>query len=59
MTPFTGAQLLDALQVAIDEADRRSSPSAICLVDDGGHVLVYMRHPSGAANAVWRAVPLA
>ncbi|MEO3937105.1 heme-binding protein [Dermatophilaceae bacterium Soc4.6] len=62
--PFTLQHLLDALHTALAEADRRSIPSGICLVDDGGHVLLHARHPdapiaaadsalSKARTAVW------
>lgn len=64
MTPFTTTHLLDALDTALAEADRRNSPSGICLVDDGGHILLHARHPeapvaaadsalSKARTAVW------
>ncbi len=64
MTPFTFQQLLHALNAAVAEADRRHSPSGICLVDDGGHVLLHARQPdapvaaadsalSKARTAVW------
>jgi uncharacterized protein GlcG (DUF336 family) len=64
VTPYDTDQLIAALRAAHDEADRRHSPSGICIVDDGGHVLLHARHPdaplaaadsalSKARTAVW------
>lgn len=67
MTPYTLEQLLGALRAGLAEADRLGSPSGVCLVDDGGHVLLHARQPAApvaaadsalakARTAVWLGV---
>lgn len=43
MTPYGTPQLLDALKAALAEAERLGGSYGICLVDDGGHVLLHAR----------------
>jgi uncharacterized protein GlcG (DUF336 family) len=51
MTPFTLPQLIAAARAGLDEAEQRGLPSGLCLVDDGGHVLVQVRHPDAPVGA--------
>ncbi|HET9634274.1 MAG TPA: heme-binding protein [Terrabacter sp.] len=51
MTPFTLQQLVAAARAGLDEAEQRGVPSGLCLVDDGGHVLVQLRHPDAPVGA--------
>ncbi|HEY6744226.1 MAG TPA: heme-binding protein [Mycobacteriales bacterium] len=51
MTPYGTPQLLDALQAALAEAERLGGSYGICLVDDGGHVLLHVRQPEATVAA--------
>ncbi|GHJ54196.1 PduO protein [Nonomuraea sp. TT08I-71] len=51
MTPYTTAQLMTALDDALRVAEERGGTFSICVVDDGGHVLLHLRQPGATVGA--------
>lgn len=51
MTPYTADQLIDALRAALAEGVRVGGAYGVCLVDDGGHVLLHARQPEATVAA--------
>ncbi len=51
MTPYSIDQLITALNAGLSTAAELNSPSGICIVDDGGHVLLHARHPQAPVAA--------
>ncbi len=51
MTPYTTSELLNALKNALAVADEGGGTFGICIVDDGGHVLLHLRQPDATVAA--------
>jgi glc operon protein GlcG len=51
VTPFTTDQMVDALHAALAVADQRGGRFGLCVVDDGGHVLLHVRQPGATVAA--------
>lgn len=51
MTPYTTADLLDAAAAGLRAGDRLHASFAVCITDDGGHVLLHLRPPGATVAA--------